>query len=427
MNVMNRILIRYALAAALFAGCSGDPDTVPAPVPEPMPGNHPLVFGTSNGETTAAGTRSLIGTREDKDDCMTTLASSCTPGSGGEAIAVWGGYVPNGGTEYTTVFQDERLIYDNSAGDNPHSAWNYVGPPQYWMNDSSYRFRAYFPATVEPISSSNVMTLSLEYQSNRMQDDLLVAYNEANTAAPFDPEKAVELYFRHTLAALRFRFQLGYANTDKITACWLENSVRDDFAVGGILFCERQEDGGRIFTENNPPKEEELDAYFRWMKGYCPEPQYDRFYKWSCAEGLPLKSTLTGGVTEEGEPEVSVDVEAIAYKPEKSEDTTEGELFASNGGWLLILPQESSGNLQLCFQTEHGGSSTVFRVNIPQNTNTQLYDNGVPRVDEAGNPVYGWRAGKRYSYTVRIKKSDLQLSLAVADWNMRYSSTQIEF
>ena len=117
---------------------------------------------------------------------------------------------------------------------------------------------------------------------------------------------------------------------------------------------------------------------------------------------------------------------AVAYDCTK-DTTAEGELFTQNGGWLLILPQESSGNLQLCFQTEHGGKSTVFRVDIPKNTTTQLYDNGVPRVDEAGNPVYGWRAGKRYSYTVRIQRSDLQVLLAVADWNMRYSSTQIEF
>lgn len=416
--------ILYALIAVLFAGCSNGTD-----MPEPVRSGSPIVFSAANGSSTAAGSRSLIGNKETgkpMEKGMATLDSICSPKGGGEAIAVWGDYCQNGfpsdRVEYTTVFQDTHLIYDNTIGNNPKSAWNYTGPERYWMHDCSYRFHSYFPATVEPISSSNIMTLSLEYQSNRAQDDLMVAYNEADTGAPgFDPTVAVELYFRHTLAALRFKFELGYDNSDKITACWLENGVQDDFAVGGILFCERREEGGRIFTKENPPTEAELDAYFRWLKGYCPEPIYDRFYKWSCTEGngLQLKTEVVDGT-------VNVIKSAVAY--DCTEDATaEGELFTQNGGWLLILPQESSGNLQLCFQTEHGGKSTVFRVDIPKNTTTQLYDNGVPRVDEAGNPVYGWRAGKRYSYTVRIQRSDLQVLLAVADWNMRYSSTQIEF
>lgn len=422
--------IRYVLIAVLFAGCSDGAD-----MPKPVQSGSPIVFGAANGASTAAGSRSLIVGSKDDDDKgddttlekgMTTLENICSPTGGGEAIAVWGDYcrngIPSDQAEYTTVFQNTPLIYDDNAGSNPYSAWNYPEPAKYWVHDSSYRFRAYFPATVEPISSSNVMTLSLEYQSNRAQDDLMVAYNEANTGAlELKPPKKVELYFRHTLAALRFVFQLGYDNSDVITSCWLENSVRDDFAVGGILFCERREEGGRIFTKDNPPTDKELDAYFRWMKGYCPEPKFDRFYKWSCTDGngLQLETEVVNGT-------VNVIKSAVAYDSTK-DATAEGELFTDNGGWLLILPQESSGNLQLCFQTEHGGKSTVFRVNIPKNTTTQLYDNGVPRVDEAGNPVYGWRAGKRYTYTVRIQKSDLQVLLAVADWNMRYSSTQIEF
>ncbi|MBP3482482.1 MAG: fimbrillin family protein [Alistipes sp.] len=423
---MKKILVRYALTAVLLAGCGKDADTSSS---APQPSSSPVVFGAANSVSAAAGRKSLIGNREEgkpMENGTTTLAEICTPTVGGEAIAVWGDYcrngIPSDRAEYTTVFRDTRLVYDNNAGTNPHSAWNYRGSAQYWMNDCSYRFRAYFPATVEPISSSNVMTLSLEYQSNRAQDDLMVAYNEADTAAPsFDPTDPVELYFRHTLAALRFRFELGYGNSDTITACWLENGVRDDFAVAGILFCERRESGGRIFTVQNPPQENELDAYFRWMKGYCPEPIYDRFYKWSCTDGngLQLETEVVNGT-------VNVIKSAVAYDCTK-DATAEGELFTQNGGWLLILPQESSGNLQLCFQTEHGGNSTVFRVNIPKDTTTRLYENGVPKADEAGNPVYGWRAGKRYSYTVRIRKSDLQVSLAVADWNMRYSSTQIEF
>lgn len=295
--------ILYALIAVLFAGCSDGTD-----MPEPVRSGSPIVFGAANGSSTAAGSRSLIGNEEDgkpMEKGMTTLEDICTPVIGGEAIAVWGDYCQNGfpsdRVEYTTVFQDTHLIYDNTIGNNPKSAWNYTGPERYWMHDCSYRFRSYFPATVEPISSSNIMTLSLEYQSNRAQDDLMVAYNEADTGAPgFDPTVAVELYFRHTLAALRFKFELGYDNSDKITACWLENGVRDDFAVGGILFCERREEGGRIFTKDNPPTDKELDAYFRWMKGCCPE-RYTTGLQVELHRGPTDCNIKTGGRRRDGE------------------------------------------------------------------------------------------------------------------------------
>lgn len=430
-------LPKYIIVLGAFlAGCGSDPDPV-APRPETTDAS--IVFGASNGTTSSAGKRSIVGNPQ-KDGSMEkgmmTLSDICTPSVGGRAIAVWGDYCanssPKGSVDYVNLFEAARLVY------NPDAAgykWEYDGPSRYWAKDCSYRFRAYFPAMIDPVSSSNISTLSLEYPSNRIQEDLLVAYNEADSGSPdFNPKAPVELYFRHTLAALRFKFELGYANTDMITSVWLENGVRDDFAVGGILFCERRTSGGRIFTEQNPPKESELGAYFQWLEGYMPEPKVDPFYKWSCTQtdgkynGLELVTTLDAD--NNPEPKKS----AYAYDS-TAENTAEGEAFIRNGGWLLIIPQESTGNLQLCFKTEHGGSSTVFRVAIPKNTGPVTNDDG-KYVDAGGNVVADasqaaqytrWRAGKRYSYTIRIRKSDLQVSLAVADWNMRYSSTQIEF
>lgn len=365
-----------------------------------------------------------------------TLDDMCTPSVGGRAIALWGDYCRNreskDRTEYVDIFESAQLTCNPEA---TGTSWVYDGPARYWLRGCSYRFRAYFPAMIEPVSSSNISTLSLEYPSNRVQEDLLVAYNEADSDSPdFDPRRPVELYFRHTLAALKLKFELDYANTDTITACWFENGVRDDFAVGGILFCERRESGGRIFSSAEPPRESELDSYFQWLEGYHPEPKVDRFYKWTCTRtggrhnGLPLKTTL------DADNNLRVETAACAYLCEPGM-TDAGELFTRNGGWLLIMPQESTGNLQLCFQTVHGGGSTVFRVAIPKNTGPVTNDDG-DYVDAAGNIVGDvsqaaqydrWRAGKRYTYTVRIRKSDLSVSLAVADWNMRYSSTQIEF
>lgn len=433
--------MRYALVAAtLLAGCGSDSDT-PVPAPAPKPTDCPMLFGATEGVSASVGKKNLVGNREEgkpMEDGMMTLSDICTPSVGGRGIALWGDYCVNEGSgdrvEYFKVFQKTRLIYDPDL-DAADCKWVYDGQTKYWMPGCSYRFRAYFPAMIEPVSSSNISTLSLEYPSHRVQEDLLVSYNEADTDdADFRPKEPVELYFRHTLAAIRLKLELDYASTDIITSCWFENRVKEDFAVGGILFCERRESGGRIFSSSEPPKESEIESYFQWLKGYCPEPQVDRFYKWSCTEsdgeynGMVMKTIL------DSDNNLKVETAAYAYLCEP-ENTSEGELFTRNGGWLLVIPQESTGNLQFCFQTVNGGSSTVFRVTIPRQTGPMMNDDG-QYIDAEGNVVQDaahaaryerWRAGKRYNYTVKIRKSDLQVSLAVADWNMRYSSTQIEF
>lgn len=423
----------YKFSVLLLIGCGND---MAGLKPVPAESDMAMKFGVSSGATT----RSLVGDKNSEGEMeagMMTLNDLCTPSVGDRAISVWGDYRSNsayGRDDYINIFKETALTYNPRLGADSHR-WVYDDPARYWIQGCSYRFRAYFPSLIEPISSSNVSTLSLEYPSNRIQEDLLVAYNEVDTGdAGFDGQTPVELYFRHTLAALKFRFELDYANTDTITAVWFENGVKNDFAVGGILFCERRESGGRIFSSTAPPKESELDAYFQWLEGYHPEPGVDQFYKWTCtqsdgvANGLRLETTLDESNN------LRVVTSACAYDC-TSEMTATGETFTRNGGWLLVIPQESSGNLRLCFQTEHGGSSTVFRVAIPKYTGPMVDDEG-RYVDADGNVVASasqaaqydrWRAGKRYTYTIKIRKSNLQVSLAVADWNMRYSSTQIEF
>lgn len=431
-NIM-KLFIRYTIAVMSLVGCSEERYvSEPAPVQE-----RPIQFGITNG----AATRSMVGkpgADGAMEDGMMTLQDMCTPSVGGRAISVLGDYYNDylaDNTDFVSVFKNSELTYDPSL-ESERVRWTYDGGDRYWQRGCLYRFRSYFPSIIEPISSSTVATLSLEYPSNRIQEDLLVAYNEADTGdADFNSKDPVELYFRHTLAALKFKFELDYANTDMITAVWFENSQKEDFAVGGILFCERREAGGRIFSSTAPPKESELDQYFQWLKGYCPEPKVDQFYKWTCSQnvdgsynGQPLESRLDENNI--------LQVEQSAYAYECTPDmTASGEMFTRNGGWLLIIPQRSSGNLQLCFQTEHGGNTAIFRVAIPKYTGHMIDDEG-RYVDAEGNVVATaseaaqydrWRAGKRYTYTIKIRKSNLSVSLAVVDWDVKYSSTQIEF
>lgn len=434
---MKRPILYIIIAAALLAGCGHDADM---PSPSPDGTDKPMIFGSVSGDAASPSQKSLIGSDgKPLGVGEEYLADLCDPAKGGNAIAIWGDYCPNdelassSRPKYVQIFSRTPLRCDTSDGGE---GW-YYDPVRYWFDDCSYRFRAYYPSVISPVTSSDISTLSLEYFSNNVQQDLCIAYNEADSGAEgFDPAQAVELYFRHTLAALRICFQLDYETSDVITSCWFENTEKEDFAVSGILFCERRESGGRIFTSAEPPKELESEAYFQWLEGYCPAPVYDRFYEWKCTygadgepNGLPIATVLN-----ETTGELDPIEKAYAYDS-NAESTAKGDTFIGNGGWLLIMPQTSSGKLQLCFTTKHGGESAVFRVNIPKNTGPVIDDDG-DYVDADGHKVptaaqaaqYDrWRAGKRYTYTVKIRRSDLQLSLAVADWNMRYSSTQIEF
>ena len=104
---------------------------------------------------------------------------------------------------------------------------------------------------------------------------------------------------------------------------------------------------------------------------------------------------------------------ALAYT---QTGTTDGGLFTENDGWLLILPQASSGNLQFCFTTRNAEEG-IYRVNIPKGTE---YDDSGAVISEEYQP------GKRYTYTIRITEADVELTITAADWNMRDSSYDIE-
>ena len=140
---------------------------------------------------------------------------------------------------------------------------------------------------------------------------------------------------------------------------------------------------------------------FFWSMSYNP-PATERIYYWS-----------NSGVEFSTETQTSTVRPALAYT---QAGTTSGEQFTRNDGWLLILPQASSGNLQFCFTTRNAEEG-VYRVTIPKGT--EYDDNGGVISEE-------YRPGKRYTYTIRINEADVELTITAADWNVRDSSYDIE-
>lgn len=385
-------MMKYAPLLMLFAaGSCGKQHTTEIPrVPES--GTVPIVWSVDM-EKNGVASRSLIGSQTDAGDIPITQA--CTPtadGGDGEAIGIWADYSYSDAdgvqTTVKNLFEGTRLIYADKVNGNPYDDWNYADTDLYWFVGGKYKFRGYFPQKLEDqvLTTSDATTFAMTYSTSDYQEDLLVAYNEVVTTDPsVDLSQPVTLNFKHALAAVRFRVEASYDNTDYLTSCYLQNADTKDFASIGILVY-----GTETVSDD-----------FFWSMGYNP-PATERIYYWSNSGVEFSTDTQTGTVTP-----------ALAYT---QTGTTDGGLFTENDGWLLILPQASSGNLQFCFTTRNAEEG-IYRVNIPKGTE---YDDSGAVISEEYQP------GKRYTYTIRITEADVELTITAADWNMRDSSYDIE-
>lgn len=391
---------KYLLAVMLSAawGCSTEPYGQGSKGPEP--GTIPIVWDVVGVDTPGAQSRSLIGSSPEPGDNpdWITLEEACTPaesGGQGDAIGIWADYTYTDTDGHKTtmkdIFRGTRLIYSHKEGGNPHSDWNYAGADLYWFIGGEYKFRAYYPQSLADnvVSSTNATTFVIEYPTHAIQKDLLLAYNHVDTNDPqVNLNQPIDLHFSHALAAVRFFVKANYTNSDKLTSCYLQNASTRDFATSGML---------AYGTEAQPEN-------ISWSIGYTP-PVTERIYYWS-HPGVPFGTDSEGNVTP-----------AMAYT---SENATTGDLFTQNNGWVLILPQASSGNLQFCFTTTNG-EDAVYRVTIPQITE---------RFSDADGTVHEsteYRPGKRYTYTISISETNVDLTLTVANWNERESSYEIVF
>lgn len=313
-----------------------------------------------------------------------------------ERIVIWGDYANVISGQLITqegFFAAANLAYYGiGADEDSPTGWDYDGEDRYWTLGGKYKFRAYYPKNgVNIVSSSNATTFVFEWNSIQSQTDLLVAYKEIDTRN-WKLSDPVPLDMRHALAALKFNFCFvdGYYTEDRLTGCWLENSEEDDFSCVGILAY-----GGK---DVNPEA-------MTWTEAYAYEPGVE-MYKWTYDTGVPLKSE-PGVDTDEAATDDDIITIATAY----TGGATTGDKYSANDGWLLVIPQELSGNLCLCFTTAKGGSGNVYRAKIPANTGSDG----------------SYKPGYKYNYTVQISKTNLILTLSIAAWNKLDSSYDIKF
>lgn len=373
---------------------------------EPVPGGRPdtgvpMTFGVASVES-MLGTKAMI---EDIND----LKASCTPVTISpfvlnESIGVWADYEYLGTTFNNLLSNVELAFYDKTGGNTDGWNYNYGKDEEYWQMGGIYYFRAYYPQKAIKdaiISTSSAKTFIVNYNTEVMQEDMMVGYESVHTQTAPDLSQPVEMQLKHALAALKFQFQFQYTeggkyyDSDKLTSCWLRNTDTDGFTTAGMMVYGVTDDGGDYYPE-------QID----WSESYQPAI---KFFNWSYPSGIEFKNENDGdGVDFDPTDEVTV---ATAY-------TGDGK-FTQNGGWLLVIPQHSDGTVELCFTTEKGGADNVYSVKLPSKTGT-----GAEGADPEGEE---WIAGYRYTYTVSITKTDLELFLDLSDWNQLDSSYSITF
>lgn len=343
------------------------------------------------------------------------IQTACTPkpNGGGQTIGIWADYdITIDGTPYTVenVFKGTRLIY-NPSSDETDTKWEYMGDPAYWVAGGKYIFRAYYPSGEVSVmeSSSSAKAFVVESNTVSTQRDLLLAFNSFDTVtgkyadgSKGNMSNPVPFYFRHAMTAVKvcFRFEDGFYSEDAITSCWFENSVNDDFAITGMM---TYGDGVNLD-----------EGKIQWIKSYSPASGL-QYYLWKHPAGVPFSSSAESSVT------------ATAYKDFSPGDT--GEKFTGQDGFVMIIPQPSTGNQHICFTTRNGGNA-VFRIAIPKKTGTSNVkylanpdDPSTHKDSEGCDFIPGWR----YTYTIVITKTDAEILLGIAPWNKLDSSFSISF
>ena len=344
------------------------------------------------------------------------IQTACTPeseGGKGQTIGIWADYdITIDGTPYTVenVFKGTRLIY-NPSSSATDTKWEYMGDPAYWVAGGKYIFRAYYPSGEVSVleSSSSAKAFVVESNTVSTQRDLLLAFNSFDTVtgeyadgSTGNMSNPVPFFFRHAMAAVKvcFRFEDGFYSEDAITSCWFENSVNDDFAITGMM---TYGDGVNLD-----------EGKIQWIKSYSPASGL-QYYLWKHPDGIPFSSDAGSSVI------------ATAYSKFSAGDT--GEKFTGQDGFVMIIPQPSTGNQHICFTTRNGGNA-VFRIAIPKKTGTSNVkylanpdDPSTHKDSEGCDFIPGWR----YTYTIVITKTDAEILLGIAPWNKLDSSFSISF
>lgn len=295
-----------------------------------------------------------------EDDLQLQVACTQRNGYEPKKIGVFGTSSLEGSV--LVEFNDVDLWWWNKEDVN---GWNCSGENRNWRDKAEYVFKAYFPkGEVDLHPSSGAEKLMVVYDAAQEQYDLLVAHKRIMARE----ENPVVLLMEHPLAALRFDFTIvETGGEDRLLSCWLENCTQEGLYMSSTLNFAMQ----TVWPQSSP-----VGA---GVKMYWWRPQ------------VPVQ--------------MGSSFSAAAYSSAAAD--ADGALYAGNGGWILVVPQQCKGpeHVKFCFTTERGAG--------------QVYSVGIPQVE--------FKPGYRYSYHVKVSKARPEISLKVTPWNTRKSSYEVDF
>lgn len=402
---LRTIVLNLALGVVVLSSCAKqDP-------PAPVKGQDRLTFSVTEVDGMNS-TKTMI---ED----IATLRTACTPSSLSpftlqESIGIWADFDYLGTTTKNLLSNVELAYYDKAAGNADGWNYNYGTDEEYWQLGGVYRFRGYYPQQYLDnndmiMETSSATTFVVNYNTLTTQRDLMVSYQEVDTKTWPDLSKPISFQMHHALAAMQFRIQFKYSATDKyfdedaLTACWMSNTTDDGLGCVGLFGYGAIEDDLTYNAEK-----------MVWKSSFAPFKD-EKFYKWEYTGGsdggLKFWNEDIAGVDNAPDQEVH---QAVAYSVAP---TGAGSLYTQNAGWIFVMPQKSEGDVQFCFTTKKGGEDNVYSITLPLVTGT----------DAAGLNPDGreWIPGYRYTYTISITKTNLDVMVSIAPWNKYDSSFDI--
>ena len=295
----------------------------------------------------------------------------------GSEIAVYGYH--GGASDYsgkTPVFETDgakRVYY--SSGNVGTKKWDYDyidGTNKVkWIRSDYYRFRAFYPysllSKVNP--SSNAEILALDYSLMTDDDDLMVAY--ATRFPANDGVGAVELNFKHALSALKFVVKKENSND--------EEKIKEFYLTG--LY----KAGGLIYKSSDDEKLNG-DQTLNWIVNPNLSDDDTPVHHWKTDNENEYRTIVPDGVTVYGK-----DGYVFAI-PMNGED--------ESGSTVKNLPKISAH-----FRTDRGG--TVLHT-------AQL-------------PDILWEPGKKYIYTITVKKATVTVNVTKKPWTLVEAGAEMKF
>lgn len=240
----------------LMIGCSTD-EKMDTPASQPEVTAYPITCSVHQTGSMPQSRALIDGANQAERDAA--LQTACTPGIGGEAIAIYGNYTMEGGAA-TTVFTNTSLVYDASVGTNDETNqinWNYNGE-QFWVKDAVYTFRACYPQ--ETFTGSTTSVEVTDYNTLSTQKDLMTAYAQVDTKTnPTAMQDPVTLNMNHALAAVCFIVKSG-------------DKDGSDMELASLTFKGLYSVGSFIYNSNAAPKMADWMnrkdiADYKWTKG----------------------------------------------------------------------------------------------------------------------------------------------------------------